>query len=132
MALFFSPEAGCSGCHSGLNFAGNWRDSQGETGKPGFANNGTSDRPMRVPTLRNVALTAPYMHDGRFATLAAVLDYYSGLAEQAQTAKHDPRLPKSAFSLQQRADLNAFLNGLTDEAFVHRFAAVDSAAGERQ
>jgi cytochrome c peroxidase len=160
MALFFSHEAGCSGCHSGINFAGNWRDSQGETGKPAFANNGTSEQPMRVPTLRNVALTAPYMHDGRFATLAAVLDYYSGLGERARmrddrvrgndanaahtvghrvaravahATEYDPRLPQSAFSVQQRADLNAFLNSLTDEAFAHRFAAVDSMpVGERQ
>lgn len=76
MALFFSREVGCSGCHSGIDFAGSWRDSQGETGKAAFADNGTSDRPMRVPTLRNLVLTAPYMHDGRFATLDAVLDHY--------------------------------------------------------
>ena len=38
--------------------------------------NGTGAEPVRVPTLRNIALTAPYMHDGRFATLDAVLDHY--------------------------------------------------------
>jgi cytochrome c peroxidase len=134
MALFFSREVGCSGCHSGINFAGSWRDSQGETGKAAFADNGTSDRPMRVPTLRNVVLTAPYMHDGRFATLDAVLDHYSGLGERAQSrvapaathaTEYDPRLPQAPFSMQQRADLSAFLMSLTDEAFVHRFATVD-------
>src|SRR5258708_11881589 len=50
-----------SACHSGFNFSGNWRDAQDETGPASFANNGTSAQPMRVPTLRNVALTAPYM-----------------------------------------------------------------------
>jgi cytochrome c peroxidase len=119
MALFFSRRTGCSGCHSGFNFTGTWRDAQGDTGKPAFANNGTSAEPMRVPTLRNVALTAPYMHDGRFATLDAVLDHYFSLGEQA--IRYDARLPRTALDMQQRADLIAFLTSLTDEAFVRRF-----------
>jgi len=93
MALFFSPRAGCSTCHSGFNFSGNWRDSQGETGKPSFANNGTSEQAMRVPTLRNITLTAPYMHDGRFSTLEAVVDHYAQVAERARAeggASADP------------------------------------------
>ena len=129
MAVFFSREAGCAGCHSGFNFAGNWRDAQGETGKPSFASNGTSERAMRVPTLRNAALTAPYMHDGRFPTLEAVLDYYSSLGEHAQSrrgSRYDPRLPRAALSARQRTDLVAFLRSLTDEAFVSRFAGAGS------
>ena len=59
MALFYSVRSGCGSCHSGFNFDGNWRDAQGETGRPGFAVNGTSQTPTRVPTLRNIALTAP-------------------------------------------------------------------------
>jgi cytochrome c peroxidase len=125
MALFFSRTAGCSGCHSGFNFTGTWRDSNGDTGKPPFANNGTTTRPMRVPTLRNIALTAPYMHDGRFATLTAVLDYYFSLGKRA--ILYDPRLPPLALDMQQRADLIAFLTSLTDEAFVRRFAGADAA-----
>jgi cytochrome c peroxidase len=128
MALFFSRSAGCSGCHSGFNFTGTWRDSQGDTGKPAFANNGTSTRPMRVPTLRNVALTAPYMHDGRFATLEAVLDHYFSLGEDS--IRYDARLPRAALDMQQRADLIAFLTGLTDEDFVRRFAATTLPAGQ--
>ena len=120
MALFFSGAAGCSACHSGFNFTGTWRDSQGDTGKPAFANNGTTTRPMRVPTLRNVALTAPYMHDGRFPTLEAVLDYYFSLGKRA--SRYDPRLPRVPLAGQQRADLIAFLTSLTDEAFVRHFS----------
>ncbi len=45
MALFFAPAVGCGSCHSGFNFTGTWRDEQGDTGKPAFANNGTSTRP---------------------------------------------------------------------------------------
>jgi cytochrome c peroxidase len=111
MQLFYSSRAGCGSCHSGFNFEGNWRDAQGETGKPGFADNGVSDQPMRVPTLRNIALTAPYMHDGRFPTLDAVLDHY---ARAAQRPGSDARLRSFDLSADERADLIAFLNTLTD------------------
>jgi cytochrome c peroxidase len=118
MALFFSTRAGCSACHSGFNFSGNWRDAQGDTGRASFARNGTSAQPMRVPTLRNIALTAPYMHDGRFATLEAVLEHYSSVATQA--APPDRRLPRDSLSSTERAALISFLESLTDETFVSR------------
>jgi cytochrome c peroxidase len=122
MQLFYSARAGCGSCHSGLNFAGNWRDAQGQTGRPAYANNGTSDRQIRVPTLRNIALTAPYMHDGRFATLEAVLDHYARIAHQHIG---DPRLQAFDLSAEERSDLVAFLNSLTDAGF----PAVQSTAG---
>jgi len=123
MALFYSPRVGCALCHSGFNFSGNWRDAQGETGRASFARNGTSAQPLRVPTLRNVALTAPYMHDGRFATLDAVLAHYSGLAERpGGAARIDRRLPRAPLSDAERAALGAFLESLTDRDFVARFA----------
>lgn len=130
MALFFSRRAGCAGCHSGFNFSGNWRDTQGTTGRASFAANGTSQTPLRVPTLRNVALTAPYMHDGRFATLAAVLGHYSAIGARVAGAaaggprerRYDPRLPRNAFSAAERGELESFLDSLTDASFVKRFA----------
>lgn len=120
MALFFSPRVGCSGCHSGFNFSGNWRDAEGETGPASFARNGTSEQPLRVPTLRNIALTAPYMHDGRFASLDAVLTHYSDLARDAKHARIDPRLPRTPLTEEERAQLEAFLESLTDRAFIAR------------
>jgi cytochrome c peroxidase len=120
MALFFSPRAGCSGCHSGFNFSGNWRDSQGETGKPSFASNGTSEQPMRVPTLRNITLTAPYMHDGRFPTLEAVVDHYAQVAERARAERGkttDARLRTFDLTQAEKAELIAFLDSLTDPSF---------------
>lgn len=125
MALFFSRAAGCSACHSGFNFTGTWRDSDGETGKPAFASNGVTAQPMRVPTLRNIALSGPYMHDGRFPTLDAVLDHYFGLGKRA--IRYDRRLPRVPFDMQQKADLVAFLKSLTDEDFVRRAATAASA-----
>ena len=112
MALFFSARAGCSSCHSGFNFAGNWRDAHGPTGPASFADNGTGAGALRVPTLRNVALTAPYMHDGRFASLAAVVAHYSALAA---APAHDHRLPRAPFSEDERAALVVFLESLTDQ-----------------
>jgi cytochrome c peroxidase len=114
MQLFYSPRAGCGSCHSGFNFNGNWRDGHGDTGKPGFANNGLGDELMRVPTLRNIAVTAPYMHDGRFATLDAVLDHY---ARVAQLPTSDGRLRSFDLSADERADVIAFLQTLTDAEF---------------
>jgi cytochrome c peroxidase len=123
MALFFSARVGCARCHSGFNFAGNWRDAQGATGRTSFANDGTSAGPMRVPTLRNIALTAPYMHDGRFATLQEVLQHYSRLGELRRSGRYDRRLPGAALSDAERAELVAFLDSLTDESFVRQFRA---------
>jgi cytochrome c peroxidase len=117
MELFYSPHAGCGSCHSGFNFNGNWRDSQGATGESAFANNGVGDQTMRVPTLRNIVLTAPYMHDGRFKTLEAVLDHYAQVAKKPLS---DPKLRTFDLSPEDHADLIAFLHALTDSQFAGR------------
>jgi cytochrome c peroxidase len=109
MALFFSPGVGCSSCHSGFNFAGNWVDAEGATGETSFADNGTGLR-LRVPSLRNVALTAPYMHDGRFASLGAVLEHYAARKNAAPLSEDD------------RHALVAFLESLTDPRFLERYS----------
>ncbi len=117
MALFFSARLGCSACHAGFNFSGNWRDSQGVTGKASFADDGLGVGPVRVPTLRNIVLTAPYMHDGRFATLDAVLDHYQRIGRTPDSAHGGGRDPKlRAFTLDsaEREDLKAFLGSLTE------------------
>jgi cytochrome c peroxidase len=117
MALFFSKRIGCAGCHSGFNFSGNWRDSAGPTGKASFADDGLGVGPVRVPTLRNIALTAPYMHDGRFATLDAVLDHYQRvgkLPDSAHGGRRDRRLKAFTLNDAERDDLKAFLDSLTE------------------
>jgi cytochrome c peroxidase len=125
MTLFYSARVGCSVCHSGFNFAGNWRDAKGATGSPSFADNGMNGPPMRVPTLRNITMTAPYMHDGRFDTLDAVLDHYvaagKGAAHGARPGR-GPRLRSFDLTATERADLIEFLNSLTDSGFSARFA----------
>jgi cytochrome c peroxidase len=117
MALFFSKRLGCAGCHSGIDFDGNWRDRQGRTGPPSFANDGISREPVRVPTLRDVALKAPYMHDGRYATLGEVLDHYVRVGREPDSGHggtRDPRLRTFSLSRSERLELIAFLESLTD------------------
>jgi cytochrome c peroxidase len=107
--------AGCAACHLPPTFAlapdsrSNGLDA-GET------------RLFKAPSLRNVGLTGPYMHDGRFATLAQVVDFYDG-GIQAGPAL-DPRLRNGSeplrlgLSAEDRAALAAFLLTLTDEKFI--------------
>jgi cytochrome c peroxidase len=79
---------------------------------------------FRVPTLRNVAVTAPYMHDGRFASLGDVIDDYAAGRPQgarasiADAAPPDPRLRGFSLSAAEKADLLAFLESLTDREFL--------------
>jgi cytochrome c peroxidase len=72
---------------------------------------------MRIPTLRNIILTAPYMHDGRFATLDAVLDHYERVGRLPASAPggvRDRRLRTFTLKPGERADLTAFLGSLTE------------------
>jgi cytochrome c peroxidase len=110
MQLFFAARSGCGACHGGLNFAGPWVDAGSPVAKALFADTGTG-RSVRVPTLRNLALTAPYMHDGRFASLDAVLDHYERLAVDPVA---DPRLRRAPLTTGERADLLSFLRSLND------------------
>lgn len=121
--------ANCSSCHS-PNF-----------GRPVrfFSNNGldaeTTDKGVggvsfvsdeigtfKVPTLRNIAITAPYMHDGRFATLSEVIDHYSnGIKTHpnlgTELREFNGQAKKMNFSQQDKDNLIAFLNTLTDDVF---------------
>ena len=122
MALFFSQRLGCARCHSGIDFDGNWRDSEGETGPASFANDGTSREPIRVPTLRDVALKAPYMHDGRYATLEEVLDHYVQVGREPDShhgGRRDPRLRTFTLTVPERRELIAFLDSLSDPSLSH-------------
>jgi cytochrome c peroxidase len=121
MTLFYSERLGCGSCHSGFNFSGAWRDSKGATGEPSFASNGVGPSPVRVPTLRNVAATAPYMHDGSISTLEAVMAHYedTGLrtADVAPDEKRGLALRPFTLTMAERRELIAFLHSLTDPTF---------------
>ncbi|HQW06270.1 MAG: cytochrome-c peroxidase [Flavobacteriales bacterium] len=77
---------------------------------------------FKAPTLRNIALTAPYMHDGRFATLEEVVEHYNSGVNPSPSL--DPIMTKPGqitqllLGPQQKADLVAFLETFTDDAFI--------------
>ena len=79
---------------------------------------------FRVPTLRNVAVTAPYMHDGRFATLSEVIDHYARGGGREPGVARNPLLPGFSLTEEEKHDLTAFLESLTDADFLRdpRFA----------
>lgn len=73
---------------------------------------------FRVPTLRNIMLTAPYMHDGRFRTIEAVFDHYENGIEQSATLS--PKLQNGiTLTENEKTDLTNFLHTLTDETLTN-------------
>ena len=72
---------------------------------------------FKIPTLRNIGFTAPYMHDGRFEDLETVLDHYA--SGGAGHAHQDSLLAPFTLSVEERSDLLAFLGALNDTAFVN-------------
>ena len=82
---------------------------------------------FKSPSLRNLAYTAPYMHDGRFATLEQVIEHYSTGLQASSTI--DPLMKKVAqggvnLTAQDKADLKAFLLTLSDPSFLNNPAFI--------
>ena len=75
---------------------------------------------FKAPTLRNIALTAPYMHDGSIPTLDGVLDHYAagGRGSGHDNPQKDPLIGGFTLSAQDREDLIAFLKSLTDDEVI--------------
>ncbi len=134
--LFFFEELpqnqqhpGCSHCHFAPNFTDNNFINNGlddvpdlesfvDKGRGEVINNIFDNGKFRVPTLRNIALTAPYMHDGRFQTLEEVLDHYSGGGHGV--INEDPNIQPFFLSEQDKKDLISFLEMLTDTSFIKK------------
>ncbi len=123
MDLFFSPELNCSSCHGGFLMTDNtfqnngyFSDYSADNGRARITLLHEDIGKFRVPTLRNIALTSPYMHDGSVVTLEEVIDQYilggSGHENQSESIK--------AFNINamEKIDLINFLNALTDEEFI--------------
>ena len=151
-ALFFSQKFECHHCHNNINLSDNILHARAPHPEIAFNNkglyiiDGKGDYPpgntgiaeltgraedmgrFKAPSLRNVAITAPYMHDGSIVTLDAVLDHY---AAGGRTIKDGPHagvgrdsplkssfVPGFEMTPDERADLIAFLKSLTDETFL--------------
>jgi cytochrome c peroxidase len=120
--------ADCLHCHSGVfmhinKFSNNGMDATfSDPGRGGITGNPNDMGRFKIPTLRNIALTAPYMHDGRFATLDQVIDHYStGLVASPTIDPLMEHLASSGVQLdsQERDLLKKFLMTLTDYNFVN-------------
>jgi cytochrome c peroxidase len=118
--LFFSNrKARCISCHRGLNLDGGAKTVNTPPGEElvfTFHNTGLySDQveTFRVPTLRNIAVTAPYMHDGSIATLEDTLDHYVAGGRASNPLKSTGLQPLT-LTADERRDLIAFLESLTD------------------
>jgi cytochrome c peroxidase len=102
-----------------LNSLGPFADDGGESGrrkvKP-LLDDSHGGKQFKTPTLRNVARTAPYMHEGQFATLAEVVHFYDTLEGAAPESGNERLIHPLGLSASERADLVAFLTSLTDES----------------
>ena len=115
--------ANCISCHSGYNFTdqqyhdnGIGINQQGDKGRFAVSKNQSDVGKFKTPSLRNVALSAPYMHDGRFPTLEKVLSNYN--TGGVHSANQDPKIKALNLSDQDISDIIEFLHSLTDHNFV--------------
>lgn len=116
--LLFSTENGadCFHCHGGganALFTTNQRYNNGL--------DAASESEFKAPTLRNIALTAPYMHDGRFATLDEVIDFYSEgvqYSDDISPLMHHVMQGGVQLTEEEKRQLKAFLNTLTDKSLL--------------
>ena len=127
--LFVTEEgADCFHCHGGGSnalfttnrFYNNGLDASFDDPADRYAVTGdpTDRGAYKAPTLRNVSLTAPYMHDGRFTTLEEVIDFYSDsvqYSEQVSPLMHHVMQGGVRLTEEEKQQLKAFLNTLTDE-----------------
>ncbi len=122
MSLFFSNKTNCSKCHSDFNFTNYAFENNGlyeeyeDEGR--FRLTGEeSDRALfKVPSLRNIELTAPFMHDGSLNTLMEVIEHYQ-MGGKNHPNKSNLIQPLS-LSETEKDDLIQFLKSLTDETFI--------------
>lgn len=143
--LFFSEELECFHCHGGFNFTQSSKHEFQPLDLRPFHNTGLynfdskrsypdSDRGLvdvtlnpqdigrfRAPTLRNIAFSAPYMHDGSIDSLPKVIDFYAkgGRGAGIKSPLKSQFIRGFAITNEERNDLLAFLNSLSDESFVN-------------
>lgn len=132
----------CNHCHGGFNFSDHVTyegrpddppifhqtglydiDGQGTYPAPNTGVYSTTQDPkdmgmFKAPTLRNIALTAPYMHDGSIKTLSDVLDHYAKGGRARHSGKTDSLLQPFTITDHEKADIIAFFESLTDTSFI--------------
>ncbi|RIH86033.1 Cytochrome c551 peroxidase [Meiothermus luteus] len=130
MELFFSERGDCFHCHVGPEFTDDEPRNTGlytvypDVGLARITGRDEDVGKFKTPTLRNVALTAPYMHDGSKKTLREVMEHYNRGGEPNLNA--DPLIRPLGLSESEVDDLVAFLESLTDAQFISNPALLPS------
>jgi cytochrome c peroxidase len=124
--LIFNFEGHCFDCHFGPDFTGDEFRNIGlyneknlnDAGRFDITKNENDKGKFKVPGLRNVAITGPYMHNGMFKTLREVIDYYSEPEKFVSGSINTDKITQNGFRLNelQKQDLEAFLISLTDSS----------------
>lgn len=125
--LLFIGKANCASCHAGEDFTADRHKNIGlfngrelaDSGRAAITGSAEHRGLFKIPSLRNVAVTAPYMHNGMFATLREVVDYYNTPdAFVKESINRDKALDAPLkLSAEEVSDLVAFLESLTDDRF---------------
>jgi len=121
--LFFSPKTNCSACHSSFLFTNQTFQNNGlyelyaDTGRQRITLLPEDRGLFKVPSLRNVELSAPYMHDGSFANLEAVIEHYN--AGGVNYPNKSSLIQPLNLTANEKSSLIAFLKSLTDDEFIN-------------
>lgn len=126
--LFFSPQTNCAQCHRSAAFVGDGARNNGldleltDLGVGGVTNRNNDLGEFKAPSLNNIAFTAPYMHDGRFATLEQVIEHYNSGVQNTPNLdnrlRQENRARRLNLSNQDKQALKDFLLTLTDHTFL--------------
>lgn len=122
MTVFFGETAECFHCHTGFNFTDQSFQNNGlyaeyiDQGRGRITSRTSDIGRFKVPSLRNIEKTAPYMHDGSFNTLEDVINHY--MSGGKNHPNQSPLIRPFTLSSQEKSDLIAFLKSLTDDSFL--------------
>ena len=125
MNMFFSDRTNCSVCHSGLLFTDGKFHSTGisihyfDRGRYYITNNNADRGKFRTPSLRNIELTPPYMHDGEIKTLEDVLEHYNRGGQPF--INKSPLIKSLNLNENEKRQIICFLKSLTDYKFVNKY-----------
>lgn len=122
--------ANCQSCHGNVIFPGRRIANNGldmeytDNGLGKRTNNPSDNGVFKIPSLRNIGVSGPYMHDGRFDTLLEVVEHYSSGIQShpnldGELRQSDNKARQMNFTAQEKDDLVAFLETLTDEKLMH-------------
>lgn len=123
LALFESERLSCNKCHTGFDLSTYAIVNNGayahyaDEGLARITQDSADVGKFKIPTLKNIALTYPYMHDGAYPTLESVIEHYNrgGYNHRNQS----PYIRPLNLTAQEKADLLAFLHSLTDQTLLH-------------